>query len=174
MAHSHHVHRRWGLSVLKIGGRRAWPHLLTSSCWWKEQPTFIKESKCCTQRTLRQHRLCLRVLVGWNRASWWSGLGGAGSTGGNNAVCFVALKPPLSSEWTSCDSLGWFLSSFSLLVSHLPTESGQEATLTQPPSAPCRLWSSVPSKGKRAALWGQKLHFSHDMVCSEESACLCS
>lgn len=89
-------------------------------------------------------------------------------------LCFVALKPPLYFEWTLCDSLAWFPSPFLLLVSWLPTGSRQEATLTQPASDPCRLWSSVPSKRKRAVLWGQKLYFSHDMVCSEESACLCS
>lgn len=98
----------------------------------------------------------------------------AGRTRGSKAAHFVSLKPPLRSEWSSCDSLGWFPLLFSLLVSCLPTGSRQEAALTQPASEPRRLWSSVPLKGKGAALWGQELHFSHDMVCSEESACLCS
>lgn len=50
--------------------------------------------------------------------------------------------------------------------------AGAEVTPTQPVSDPCRLYSSVPLKGKSSHR-GQKLHVSHDMVCAEESASLC-
>lgn len=74
------------------------------------------------------------------------------------------------SVWPLCDSLGWFPSPLPLLVSWLSPGSRQEAALTQAASDPHRLQSSVAFNRKRAALWGQKLYFPHDMVCSEESA----
>lgn len=63
-------------------------------------------------------------------------------------LCFVALKPPLYFEWTLCDSLGWFPSPFSLLVSWLPTGSRQEATWHSRPLILAGCGALCPLKGR--------------------------
>lgn len=97
----------------------------------------------------------------------------AGSTRANSAVCLVALKTPPCSEQTPCDS---WVAPFTVLTLGELASLGEQAGSNSDTVAsdPRRLWSSVPFKRKRAALWGQKLYFSHDVVCSEESAGLCS
>lgn len=148
-SHLHHVRRTWVSLFLKIGGRGARPHLLLlmeRTAYERQQMTL-----CCAQRTLHPHRL----LVGSGRMEphklgvrYYSVL----EVQEEIMLCFVALKPSLYSGGTLCDSLDWFPSLFSFLVSWLPTGSRQEVMLTQLGWDSCRLWSSVPSERKSCAL----------------------
>lgn len=101
----------------------------------------------CAQRTLHQHQLFVSQVSQ-----------SAGSTRANSAVCLVALKPPPCSEQTPCDPQ---VHSFTVLSLGELASRGEQAGSSSDTAAsdPHRLWSSVPFKRKRAALWGQNFTF---------------